>query len=130
MTHARHSTPSGPLIPFHDNDVDESVQVMSANPAHIHFLEIQNPNNAAAYLQLFDTTGSVTVGTTVPDLSIYIAPNGGAGSGQTVVEPAYGFQFKNGVKYAMTTTVGGSTGPSNHGVLNSGYRDNKSSINQ
>ncbi len=63
-----------------------------------------NPNTAVAYLQVFDTAGAVTLGTTTPTFVIPI-PAGGAAN----VEFANGIAVTSGIKIAATTTATGAT---------------------
>lgn len=76
-----------------------------------------NPSNAAAFVQVFNVTGTVTLGTTVPDLSFGMATltNGG-------LEFTNGVVFSNAIKVAATTTATGSTAPSAALVCNFGYK--------
>jgi hypothetical protein len=63
-----------------------------------------NTNNSAAYIQVFDTTGTVTLGTTTPTFVVPI-PAGGAAN----VEFANGIAISSGIKVAATTTATGAT---------------------
>lgn len=63
-----------------------------------------NPNNTVAYIQVFDMTGAVTLGTTSPTFVIPI-PAGAAAN----VEFTIGIGLTNGIKVAATTTATGST---------------------
>lgn len=77
------------------------------------------PNAAWTYLQLFDlaSAGSVTVGTTVPDFVVPIAPGSNGGFSQSLV----GLQFANGIQVAATTTPKGNTAPSTTETCGFGY---------
>jgi hypothetical protein len=69
---------------------------------------VYNPNASVAYLQIFDTaTGSITVGTTAPKLSIGI-PTASAAN----LELTCGIQFGTAICVAATTTATGGTAPS------------------
>ncbi len=63
-----------------------------------------NPNASAAYIQVFDTTGAVTLGTTTPTFVVPI-PAGASAN----VEFSNGIAITNGIKAAATTTATGST---------------------
>lgn len=69
-----------------------------------------NLNSAPAYIQVFDTTGAVTLGTTTPTFVVPIpanaTPANGAGAN---VEFANGLTVANGIKVAATTTATGAT---------------------
>lgn len=76
---------------------------------------IYNPNASAAYVQIFDTTGSVTLGSTVPKWSIAVPATAAANlSGLRL-------NFANAIKVAATTTVNGTTGPNTGLDCNFGY---------
>lgn len=50
---------------------------IKASAGNLYGLNIYNPNASIAYLQIFDlAVGSITLGTTVPKMSIPIPPNG------------------------------------------------------
>lgn len=68
---------------------------------------IYNANSSVAYLQVFDVSGSVTLGTTRPDL-VFALPAGAAAN----LEIANGVAFANAIKIAATTTASGSSAPS------------------
>jgi hypothetical protein len=68
---------------------------------------IYNPNTSVAYVQLFDTASSVTLGTTVPDVVLGIPASAGANLLNDT-----GIDFTTGIKFAVTTTATGNTAPS------------------
>jgi hypothetical protein len=69
---------------------------------------IYNPNSSVAYVQIFDTaTGSITVGTTVPKLSIGIPATSAAN-----LELTLGIQFGTAICVAATTAATNATAPS------------------
>lgn len=65
-----------------------------------------NPNSTNAFLQIFNvaTAGAVTLGTTVPVLSVGLPPFGGA----NIIDPT-GTDFSAGIQVAATTTEAGSS---------------------
>jgi hypothetical protein len=63
-----------------------------------------NPNAAAAYIQFFDESGTITLGSTTPKMSIGIPAGAGAN-----VEFRRGIPFTNSIKVAATTTATGSS---------------------
>lgn len=63
-----------------------------------------NTNNSVAYIQVFDTAGAVTLGSTTPTFVVPI-PAGGAAN----VEFTNGIAIASGIKIAATTTATGST---------------------
>ena len=67
---------------------------------------VYNGHSAVVYLQIFDASASVTLGTTRPDLVIGI-PAGAAAN----VEFGNGINMASGIRVAATTTASGSTAP-------------------
>ena len=85
-----------------------SAVTVTENPGPFLGYNCYNPNSTAVFVQLFDTTGSVTVGTTSPTRTIQILPAGP--TGQQNISPPW--SAVNGIKVAATTTQSGSTAPS------------------
>jgi hypothetical protein len=63
-----------------------------------------NPNTSTAYVQVFDTTGAVTLGSTAPTFVIPIPAGAGAN-----IEFTNGIAIANGIKVAATTTATGAS---------------------
>ena len=89
---------------------NSATSVKSSNQAVLGTIYCYNPSNAVAYIQLFDvaTAAGVTLGTTVPKLSLGVPTAQASGTGPTAV----GILFYNGLQVAATTTATGSTAPS------------------
>jgi hypothetical protein len=69
-----------------------------------------NLNSAPAYIQVFDTTGAVTLGTTVPTFVQPIPANSSSANGSGFVfELSRGITMSSGIKIAATTTPTGAT---------------------
>jgi hypothetical protein len=69
-----------------------------------------NLNAAPAYIQVFDTSGAVTLGTTTPTFVIPLPANGTAANGAGAnLELTNGVAMANGIKVAATTTATGAT---------------------
>lgn len=69
-----------------------------------------NLNSAPAYIQVFDTTGAVTLGTTTPTFVIPLPANATAANGVAAVHGfSVGIAITNGIKVAATTTATGAT---------------------
>lgn len=82
-----------------------SAQTLFGASARLAWYQCLNPSNAAAYVQLFDTTSAVVLGTTVPNAVVSLYTN----------ESQFGMvdlNFFTGVKVAATTTAAGSSAPS------------------
>jgi hypothetical protein len=94
-----------------------AVQTVKGSAGTFGGYYIYNPNSSAAYVQIFDVSGTVTLGTTVPDLCLAIPATSAAN-----IEFNQGVNFANAIKLAATTTCTGSTGPSTGLDLNVFYK--------
>lgn len=69
-----------------------------------------NLNSSPAYIQVFDTTGAVTLGTTTPTFVIPIPANSTAANGAGAnISIAAGINLVSGCKVAATTTATGAS---------------------
>lgn len=74
------------------------------------YMTLINLNSSPAYIQVFDTTGAVTLGTTPPTYIIAIPSNSTAANGVGAnMELSNGLAIANGIKIAATTTSNGSS---------------------
>jgi hypothetical protein len=89
--------------PFLANNLTAVLTVKSSAGA-LGAYHCLNPNATAAYVQIFDTNGAVTLGSTVPVLSLGLPASDGGN-----LEWTQGIHFANGIKVAATTTATGST---------------------
>ena len=102
-----------------DADGDNTAQVAFAGFGSVLSLEVSNPNAADAYLQLFDVAaGSVTVGTTDPNQSLFVPAGDGTKDGAMDKDFGAGIFFKNAITYACTTTAAGAGDPTTGLVVN------------
>lgn len=76
---------------------------------------VYNPNSSVAFVQIYDISGSVTVGTSVPKWSIGIPATSAANLA------GLRLTFANAIKVAATTTAGGASAPSTALEANFGY---------
>ena len=85
-----------------------TVRTAKNGPGALNGWFVTNPNASTAYVQFFDVAGSgtVTLGTTVPVLSLGIPSTAAANMNGCNIE------FVNGIRLAVTTTATGSTAPS------------------
>jgi hypothetical protein len=97
--------------PFLANGLTTTVTTVKSSAGELGAYHCLNPNIASAYVQIFDTSGAVTLGTTVPVLSLGI-PASSSGPGGGNLEWTVGIHFANAIKVAVTTTAIGSTAPS------------------
>ncbi len=92
------------------DDVDESVETVSAVPATLFGYTIANSAAAASYIKFYDATAP-TVGTTEPKLVIAVATVDGASQ-----EFVGGITFGTAITVASVTTPEGSTGSATNDV--------------
>lgn len=83
---------------------------------NVYYLNLSNINTSNAFLQLFDTNDAVTLGTTVPSMTLLIPASGGYDAYFPVP-----MTFNKGLLIACTTTFNGSTAPTTGIVTNIGY---------
>lgn len=100
-------------VPVTAAALSTTVATIKSGNSTLQWLHCYNPSNAAAFVQIFDTAGAVTLGTTVPKVSIGIATLTSA----MVPAPT---SFLAGIKAAATTTATGSSAPSAAVVCNFG----------
>lgn len=113
----------GAELPFTADDCDETVKTVKASAGRLYSLDVANLDTAARWVQLFDESGAITVGTTVPKLSFMIPPgNGSDVYGAVGKEFAIGVKFANSIKFAITTTPQGASGPTNNAVVSATYK--------
>ena len=93
-----------PIPKFADGLTNTAVTI-KATAGQLQWATCYNPSDAVAYVQVYDTAGAVTVGTTTPVLSLPIA----TGANLPITGPA---QFFNAIKVAATTTATGGSAPS------------------
>lgn len=101
-------TPSttGGWSPYKASALTNSAVTVKASAGNLGGYHCLNAAAAITYIQIFDTSGAVTLGTTTPVLSFGL-PASGAGN----LEFSNGVNFANAIKVAATTTAGGSTAP-------------------
>lgn len=87
-----------------------TVATVSGSAGTFHGGSFINLNSAPAYIQIFDTTGAVTLGTTTPTFVQPIPANSTAANGAGFVfDLPRGINIVNGIKIAATTTPTGAT---------------------
>lgn len=109
--------------PLFDADGDNTPQQVKASAGAIYAIEVSNPNAADAYLQLFDVAnGSITVGTTAPNLSFLVPAGDGTKDGAMDKIFTIPIKFGTAVNYACTTTATGNGDPSTGLIVNILYK--------
>ena len=105
---------------FKDTDCANAAVAVKASSAVLYAVEIDNTNNGAAtYVKLWNTAqGSVTVGTTAPDM-ILMCP---ASVSKSFIMPG-GITFGTALTVAAVTAAGtaGSTSPTSDATVNVVY---------
>jgi len=103
---------------------DNSAYVFLDEPCVVGDLTVSNPNTSEVWIQIFDlANASITVGTTVADLSYPCPPGDGTNSmTSTIIDNSSLTPFTAGFSYAITTTRTGSTAPTLDCVVNGKYR--------
>lgn len=81
--------------------------VKSSSAGRLGAIYCYNSNASVAYIQIFDaaTPAAVTLGTTVPKLSLGVPTVQSSGLGPAVL----GITFVNGIQVAVTTTATGNS---------------------
>lgn len=82
-----------------------TVETVKGSAGQIYSYQFYNNSAAARTVMLYDTAGTVTVGTTVP--FDYIALPAGGGAVATIQQ---GQEFTSGIKYVVTSDMTGYTG--------------------
>jgi hypothetical protein len=84
--------------------VNTSTKTIKSTAGVVVWAQCINTGSAVAYIQLFDVAGAVTLGTTVPKMSIGIPAN-------TTQNPMYAQSFELGVKFVNAIKVAACSGP-------------------
>ena len=110
VTQVNISSPANETL-FSDAAMGSAVDAVKASSATVYYLIIDNSLNAAAsYVKLFNqAAGGITLGTTVPDEVIYVAPNAKIVQTFTSGPGVLGKVFGSALAAACVTT-GGTAG--------------------
>jgi hypothetical protein len=88
-----------------NTDLGTTVVAVKASQGTLGGWYVYNPNTSVAYLQIFDVaSGSVTLGTTRPKLTLGIPASGAAN-----LEMSLGVHFGTAISIAASTTPSGSS---------------------
>lgn len=124
ITQVTLASPAG-LIQFTDTVMGSVIDAVKASSALVYSVFIDNSGNggAASYVKLYNlASGSVTVGTTVPDEVLY-APAGFVGQVMAFTKSAPGKTFGTALS-AACVTAGGTAGvvaPTNPVIVTINY---------
>lgn len=84
-----------------------SAQAIKASAGQLYGYYIYNPNSSATYVMVYNVAhGSVTVGTTTPQMVFCIPATSGAN-----LDLTHGIAFSTAMSIAAATTGGGNTAP-------------------
>jgi hypothetical protein len=116
---------SGGTTLYKNIDVDESEDQVKGSAGQVYWIHAMNLSAAVLYLKLYNATAaSVTVGTTVPDLTFPIPTQGDTNGAGFALPIPNGIEFDTAITIACTTGVADndSTAPgANECVVNLGY---------
>ena len=104
---------------FQDTVAANSAVTVKGSSAVITMIDVDNTANAAAtYVKLWNSTGAITVGTTAPDMVLYVP----ASTRIAFVIPT-GVTWGTGTQVAAVTTAGtaGSTSPTSATIVRISY---------
>ena len=102
----------GNTVNSFDSSVTATKEELTPSGAYLGYIEVHNPNANQVFLQLFDAlSANVTLGTTVPTLSILVPAGTGVDDGMRAEIFPRPPLFRTGIMYAVTTTATGSTAP-------------------
>lgn len=109
------------LSPHFNNAATNTITTVKPSAGFIGFLEASHPNPNDIFIQFFDSSVSITVGSTTPIYSLIVPAGDGTLRGAMDKHPAMRLIFSNSIKYAVTTTPTGSTAPASNATVNIGY---------
>lgn len=101
-------------FPSKQSALSTTVKTIKATKGVLAWGQCYNTVATVIYIQVFDTTAAVTLGTTVPNASFGIAASG-------PTNLPLPMQFNKAIKVAATTTVGGNTAPGTAVDCNFGF---------
>lgn len=117
ITSSLSATSTG-MTRFRNTALSNTATSVKASSGNIYYYHVYNVNSADAFLQIYNVaSGSVTVGTTTPDLTLSV-PAGGVLDGSLDSSP---YSFSTAITVAATTTITGGTAPSTGLLVALGY---------
>jgi hypothetical protein len=91
---------------FLANGLSTTVQTVKGSAGELGTWYCYNPSGVVTYLQIFDTSGTVTLGSTAP-----VQSKGVPAFQAATIEYSNGLHFGNAIKIAATTSATGSGAP-------------------
>lgn len=81
--------------------------VLKSSAGQLGTIQCYNPNSSQVYIQFFNASTGIVIGTTIPLLSVAIGPT--STGGLALANP--GINFSTAISIVATTTATGSTAP-------------------
>lgn len=104
---------------FRNTALSNTAVAVKASQGNLFYYHFYNSGSLDTFLQLYNVAqGSVTVGTTTPDLTLAV-PAGGILDGSFDSSP---FSFSTAITIAATTTITGGTAPATALLIAIGYK--------
>lgn len=110
---------TGGLTKYRNTALSNTATAVKASAGGLYYIHVYNSNTTDCFLQIYDAAaGSVTVGTTTPDMTLCV-PAGGV-----LDTPMDGsaLGFSTAITIAATTTITGGTAPSTGFLVSMGYK--------
>jgi len=105
------------LLMYHKKDLDNTPVLVKdpASETKLFKLTAANDNTADAWIQIFNAGSAPTLGSDVPDYVLFVPKGDGTNHGASSlnIPGDEGIDFEDGCYIAATTTVDGSTKPTN-----------------
>ena len=107
-------------LPFRNSAVVATAVLVRGNRIRIASVHVENSNASKAYLQFYNAAAAadVTVGTTTPDKTLYVPPNGAMDFDWNPM-----VEFRLGLVIAATTTATGGDAPGTGLLVNIDYEN-------
>lgn len=105
-------------LPYSKTDLSTTVTTVKSSAGSVGAYSLYNPSIAITFIQFFDISGTVTLGTTVPVWTLAIPTL----ATLNLSIPFGGITFANAIKIAATTTALGLTAPATALIVNLIYK--------
>ena len=98
---------------YRDDNLRTSVVTVNSEPTDLYGWNIINPNSTAVYIKFYDTTGTVTIGTTAVVKTLLIPGTSTVVLGTSTARGKSQMVVNSGLKMAVTTEMqdSGTTAP-------------------
>lgn len=114
------STTSGGMSFFRNTALSNTAVAVKASAGNVYYIHFYNTNTSDCFVQLYNVAqGSVTVGTTTPDITFTVP--GGNGILDTSFDSSP-FSCGTAITIAATTTITGGTAPGTGLLVSMGFK--------